>query len=176
MDETLLSNLLGVATIEIDTRVKNVILLTASKIEYIYGRSMDLPQVKYDLRGRTAGYAVGGHTIRLNLEILNDPRYTEDMIKQTIPHEVAHIACMQFWPTENVAHGYKWQRMMVRIGLKPDRCHQYETKKARQTKKYRYTCGCSSPLMMGATRHRRMQNGESFYRCSICKERLIYSP
>jgi len=176
MDETLLSNLLGVATIEIDTRVKNVILLTASKIEYIYGRSMDLPQVKYDLRGRTAGYAVGGHTIRLNLEILNDPRYIEDMINQTIPHEVTHIACKQFWPNERVAHGWKWQSMMVRIGLTPDRCHQYETKKARQTKKYRYTCGCSRPLMLGATRHNRMQNGKSRYICTICGERLIYSP
>jgi SprT protein len=88
--------------------------------------------VLFDLKGATAGMAIGGHTIRLNTEALEN--YTDDMLHNTIPHEVAHIACQQWYPKENVHHGYKWQYMMYRLGLEPARCHNYDYTPARRRK------------------------------------------
>jgi SprT protein len=129
------------------------------------------PTIKYDLKGHTAGWAIGGHTIRLNAEILNNPKHTDDMINRTVPHEVAHIVVQQKWPNAK-GHGREWRGVMYRLGLNAERCHQYETKAARKRPRpYEYYCNCDTPHRVTITLHRRIQSGRP-YRCRRCKAYL----
>jgi len=129
------------------------------------------PHVRYDLKGRTAGQAIGGRTIRLNLQLLQDPRYFDDMLNNTLPHEVTHIACQQWWPKQRVAHGLKWKQMMGVIGLPATRCHQYETQPARRVSRpHTYQCACSIHHVTNVL-HKRMTQGQT-YTCRKCGTRL----
>jgi len=170
-----LSLLLGLPDSKKQAQIKYKLYETIGAIEYRYGIPLKMPTIKYDLKGTTAGIAVGNHTIRLNLELINDPRYWEDMLNKTLPHEMAHIACEQMWPKENVAHGYKWQSMMRNaLGLLPNRCHQYEVKKARKhSKPHAYNCGCANPHMVSNIIHTRIQTGQRKYTCRRCGKRLV---
>jgi SprT protein len=169
-------DLLGLPNNEKQAAIERKLDETIALIEDCYPDKPKLnrPTIKYDLKGRTAGQACGGRTIRLNIDLINDPRYYEDMISQTLPHEMTHIACHQYWPKERVAHGYRWQVMMLRIGLNPDRCHQYEVKKARKhLKPHAYDCGCGrGPIMVSNIIHTRIQTGERSYRCNRCGQKL----
>lgn len=149
-----------------------------SKVNEILSMYDDItpPVIKYDLKGHTAGWAIGGHTIRLNAALLNNPRYVDDMIEQTVPHEVAHIIVHQRWPRAK-GHGREWQHVMHRLGLNATRCHQYNTTAARTTAKpYVYYCHCTTPHHVTKLLHTRIQRriaqGHSHYICKICKGRL----
>jgi len=146
----------------VEAKVKESLDILASK-----GYPARAPKVKYDLKGRTAGQAVGGHTIRVNLQILSNPKHTEDMLNSTIPHEVAHIVVMQTWPSAS-GHGSEWRRMMFYLGLEAERCHNYETVAARKRDKpYTYYCMCDTPHKVSITLHRRIMQGRR-YRCRKC--------
>lgn len=175
IDANKLSELLGIAPQSLRQMVQQAIEDTCVKIGSHYPTKPPIrrPTVKYDLKGRTAGYAINGTTIRVNLDILKDPRYTDDMLNQTIPHEVCHIACSQ-WYKHRVAHGYEWQVMMLKIGLSPDRCHQYEVKRARKTNKFKYTCDCSSHWI-GTTRHNKAQQNPRRYKCKLCGSGITWT-
>lgn len=173
LDKDTIARLLSEATGEAPQDIKaRVEAKTDEVLARLKGWGMDVkrPKILYDLKGHTGGYAIGGHTIRLNIQVLNDPRYTEDMIEQTLPHELAHIAVHQLWPRAK-GHGREWQSMMFKLGLKAERCHQYETKAARKkATPYTYYCGCGEHKVT-ATLHRRMQQGR-MYRCRKCGRRL----
>lgn len=169
LDLNTINTLIGVASPEIKKEVANKIEETVSKLEQQLGRSLIRPtKIEYDLKGHTAGEAWGAHKIRLNLALLNDPRYHDRMINQTLPHEVAHCVVSQLHPLAK-PHGYEWQVMMVRLGLPPDRCHQYETQSARKrnTRKYFYNCDCESGHAVSITIHRRITQGRK-YKCREC--------
>ena len=127
------------------------------------------PQIVYDLRGRTAGQAIGGRKVRLNLQLLLDPRFQENMIEQTLPHELAHIAVRQLFPHAK-SHGREWQAMMRLLGLPAERCHNYETTPARVKKKYATHCDCKThPVTI--TIIRRMRQGTPYF-CRNCGAQL----
>jgi SprT protein len=149
----------------VQAKIVECITTIENKIE---GTKISPPVVLYDLKGHTAGQAIGGHTIRLNLELLNGVN-RNTMLNQTLPHEMAHIAVAQLWPKENDHHGPYWQFMMEHVlELPAERCHQYETKAARVRKKeYAYDCGCDEPHMVTKTIHTRIQMGKK-YRCKKC--------
>jgi SprT protein len=128
------------------------------------------PAVSYDLKGHTAGYAIGKDRIRLNLELLNDPRYHANMIADIVPHELAHIITAQLSPWAK-AHGNDWKTVMFRLGVPAIRCHNYETVAARtRARPYRYFCQCKEHRVT-ATLHKRIQEGR-VYTCNDCGGRL----
>lgn len=129
-------------------------------------RSLSFPVVRYDLRGRTAGQAIGGRTIRLNADLLYGP-HRDDMLAQTVPHEVAHIVQFQVYGHNTKHHGEEWKRLMRALGLPPTRCHSYETRPARVVQKYPTYCACPEPCMVTATILRRLEN--RVYICNRCK-------
>lgn len=132
----------------------------------------ELPTVTYELRGRTAGYAwYQENRIDLNAQLLI--KYTEDMVNDTVPHEYAHLVSYQRYGNKGTGHGHYWQGVMWQLGLKPTRCHQYETTPARQTQKFKYVCACAKGFCeLGMTRHKRTQAGKTWYICSHCNTRL----
>ena len=103
---------------------------------YISDVKIVRPQVRVDLHGHTAGLAYPrSNRIRLNVDLLADPRYAQDMLHNTLPHEVAHIVTYQLWPEVTGHHNAPWRYVMENIlNLPATRCHQYETKTARRRK------------------------------------------
>jgi len=102
------------------------------------------------------------------------PRADEAERTNTIVHEACHI--IAFYKAHGyfkiTAHGPEWKRCMRRAGYQPTRCHTVDNSgltKAR--KKYAYTCACQRTHQLGATRHKRAQNG-SVYRCNRCKQNI----
>ena len=158
---------------EIEDAVNESIDSTIHKLQGLFPQqTIQAPEVLYDLQGHTAGWAIGGHTIRLNLDLLFNQDHFQNMIDQTVPHEVCHIVDVQMHGSSS--HGYRWKYLMYHIGLEPDRCHSYKTVAARKRKKMPrdqiYYCACGEH---GVTiiLHRKMQAGKR-YRCNTCGETL----
>jgi SprT protein len=126
------------------------------------------PEIVYDLKGRTAGRA-NGEKIRLNADLLNG-KYREDMLNQTVPHEVAHSIQFQLFPRSQ-PHGREWRVIMYILGKPATRCHNYDTKPARVTKRpYEYRCNCQTHHLT-EYKHIKIQSGAK-YICKRCKGEL----
>jgi len=136
---------------------------------------LPVPIVRYDLRGKTmAGYAEGT-VIKLNKDMLNDPRYVDDMINDTVPHEYAHIVVAANWITAK-SHGREWVWIMRLLGLPATRCHNYKVQAARTVKReFRYYCLCEEPHMITAILVKRMSQGRT-YTCVKCGAILSPEP
>lgn len=171
LNPELINQLMGVPSpelmYEVDIKITDCIIQLEQKLN----KPLIRPTVFYDLKGRTAGWAIGNIKIRLNLDILNDPRYHEDMINRTLPHEVAHCVEHQLYGTGG--HGGRWAYLMSLLGLAAERCHQYETTSARKrnTKKFYYNCGCEDGHAVSAIIDRRIKQGRN-YRCNKCGQTL----
>lgn len=155
----------------VDTKVLNT-CMAITECPSARGRGVITPDVVYDIKGRTAGYAVGSTLIRLNLQALL--KETDSMINQTIPHECAHIACEQWYPRQGIGHGPRWQMLMLELGLPPDRCHSYELTPAKvHQRKWVYSCGCRTHKLK-TTKHNRIQKG-AIYICNQCHSVIVFS-
>jgi SprT protein len=135
--------------------------------------SWAFPEVRYDVRGKTAGYANSTRNrIRLNAELLI--RYKDVFINRTVVHEVAHIIAYWVFGPKIRPHGNEWKRVMRLLGIaNPTRCHSYEVTPARKTRTVKAACDCRT-IDLGIIRARRIKKG-CRYSCRKCsgKIRLI---
>lgn len=154
------------------------------KFDRHFGRTFVRPQVRFDLRGKTAGYAHQPYSgkpgyIRVNVELLSNPEYTEEMLKQTLPHEVAHIVQYQLYPTRQCkSHGPEWRSLMGVLGIPARRTHSMKTTPARGTSNpyvYRAYCACSEPHLISSRRLANMRRGRRYY-CKRCRQDLSLQP
>jgi SprT protein len=91
-----------------------------------FGINMKPFTVAYDIKGTTAGYAVyDKHLVRYNPTLLREN--FDHFIAQTVPHEVIHHAARAKYGYRVPPHGYEWRGMMLVMGLRPLRCHSYDT-------------------------------------------------
>jgi SprT protein len=149
-----------------------------------YGFEMPYPDIKFDLKGRTAGIASSAkNSIRLNMSMLS--QNGEKFLERTPVHEAAHLIVRKLHGCRKTAkgrrvvkpHGPEWEAVMRELGLEPSRCHTYATnacgvRKRSKGKKYSYKCQCRS-FDLGAIRHKRSLKGAA-YRCKTCKKPLVY--
>ena len=81
------------------------------------------PLIKYNKRLKTtagrAFYDSNPVYIDLSVDLLWE--HTEEMINQTLPHELAHIAA--FIVFKDAGHGAGWKRVMVALNIPVNRCH-----------------------------------------------------
>jgi SprT protein len=170
-----ISSLIGLPSSNKRNEVEAIVEKYMAIADRHFGKKFNRPLVTYNLKGTTAGWAMGGKEIRINYDLLNDPRYYDDMVQQTVPHEVAHIVVHQMF-SQASPHGAHWQLVMAVFGKPATRCHQYETKPVRKHKKFHYTCMCSGRIhQFGSARHHRAQGGQRSYRCTICNGRLSWN-
>lgn len=125
---------------EFTAAVKACIKLASEK----YGQMPNI-DIKYDLKGRAAGYAgcQGNYFfMRFNKEAMQVD--WDHMVNDTIPHEVAHI--VQFWHKHlrdpdiwkgsrgyvRQSHGPKFKEICRLLGGSGDRCHTMELTKAKK--------------------------------------------
>jgi SprT protein len=150
---------------ECEAKVKQ----SVSIIEKNFNVKMITPKVSFQLRGTCAGKAChSNNTIKVNPILLKE-NY-EEMINQTIPHEVAHLATRVIYRRRVKPHGHEWREVMYSLGLEPTRCHQYDVSNARvcrrKRKKYKVTCSCQTHLVT-STIINRMREGAT-YSCRSC--------
>jgi|GEM_PF-3404077 len=121
----------------------------------------DLPIV-FTQSGRVAGMAKRKgdiYNIEFNVEaILRD---WEEMVNNTIPHEMAHIVDM-FLHGGRSSHGPRWQSIAYALGCNPRRTHNIPLTKARRPRRYLYIASCGTQIELGSRHHRRVSKGETF--------------
>lgn len=90
-------------------------------------------EVSFNLRGRVAGWALtrknnAGEVLWAKIKINRDMlhRVPDDMINETLPHEVAHIIC-DMRPELGYAHDAGWHSVCVALGGTGERLHTQET-------------------------------------------------
>lgn len=170
-----ISELLGTPHPSVDQAVDLAVTQALNKLAVRLGVEFIKPEIVYDLKGTTAGWAsmrtvndIKHYTIRLNLAALTNPEYKDYMLRQTIPHEVCHI--VEFQLLGHAAHGHAWQGLMLLLNIQPNRTHDLPLPKARQHIKYPHSCECKTH-MVGRHVHNKILAGIS-YHCQDCRTRL----
>lgn len=143
--------------------------------------AIPLPETEIDfsLRGRCAGQArvhrSGATLLRLNLTLLTEN--LTDFLKQTIPHEVAHLVISWQARQKNRhprPHGPEWQSVMQNCyKLLPVRCHSYRTTPARIVpRNVLYRCGCREHRLT-VIMHKRLSKSHQAL-CKSCRTHLKF--
>lgn len=160
---------------QVEQKLKSLVEFAETHFNYSRG----MPTLKYDVRGRVAGYAyVNENLIRFNRTLLVEN--VDKFIEQTVPHEFAHLVDYYLHPSnfdrgvgqrKRSIHGPTWKRIMMAFGANPSRCHSYDTSRSRRrTRAYRWTCSeCGNVMDLGPKRHRNMINFENFYNPTVCR-------
>jgi SprT protein len=130
--------------------------------------------IVFNLRGRAAGMVQirppEPHVLRINRDLFE--RFPDEIIDDTLGHEMAHVVVLLKWGRQTRPHGREWQAVMWSFDQEPKRCHQMETTKARQTKTHPAECGCGQITEVGVVRAKRIRTGAKSYRCTRCRERV----
>lgn len=145
-----------------------------------YGAQMACPRIAFDLRGRGAGLAVyqprkhmnQPDLIRLNPALLEN--HPEEMIEETIPHELAHIVAHRLFGPRIKPHGREWRAVMSAFGKSPDVQHSMPVEPSRRLRRYKYSCACPSGVELTSIRHKRARRGTR-YLCRKCGQHLRWS-
>lgn len=129
----------------------------------------NVPVVFYP-KGRTAGQARWSkdkHTgvITQNVEFSVEAIGIEwdDMVGDTIPHEVAHIVdCFINGPYRKQKHGRRWKAIAAVLGCGGKRCHSYSVtpaRKRRRQDRFEYIGSCGTSIWVTRTMHNKIQRG-----------------
>lgn len=137
------------------------------------------PVFSFDLKGTTAGQAhLGLNKIKINEGLFI--RNKEEFLRQTLGHEVAHLAAYKAF--NDRGHGSGWRRVMIDFRLEPKRCHSYDVSEVRTrvTRRFLYTCGCSQALPIPTNTHNKIKKRllagmGSGYKCRKCQCTLKYT-
>lgn len=159
---------------EIKERVLTVTRSYLRKAELLFGfKPFEMPTIRYDLKGTTAGTAHSGKW-EINLNSILVIENVDAMIDHTVPHEVAHLVAFKMYGRHIKPHGQEWQDVMRRFAKQPHRCHQYDTTNARVRCKsrFKYNCACTEGVVVGPIIHRRVQQEKSTHYCRVCKHYL----
>ncbi|MCQ9425069.1 SprT family zinc-dependent metalloprotease [Pseudomonas sp. LJDD11] len=144
------------------------------KAEAFFKRPFKRPLVSFKLRGQKAGVAhLQENLLRFNPKLYQENH--EDFLRQTVPHEVAHLIAHQLFGSKIQPHGEEWQLIMRGVyELPPNRCHTYAVER-RQVTRYIYRCPCpQSDFAFTAQRHRMVVQGRR-YLCRRCRQTLVFS-
>jgi len=140
-------------------------------------RRLPVPEVAFDLRGRSAGQAIFARRsrevrIRINAKLLAS--HPKEMLEETVPHEVAHVVIFRLYGRKAKPHGDEWKALMRVFGVDPAPCHTLPAEPARVLKRFRYECACDTPAMLTSIRHKRAQQGTD-YICRRCGKKLCFA-
>ncbi|WP_407311580.1 SprT family zinc-dependent metalloprotease [Pseudomonas sp. nanlin1] len=154
---------------QLNTRVESCF----QQAESFFKRPFKRPLVSFKLRGQKAGVAhLQENLLRFNLQLYRDN--SEDFLKQTVAHEVAHLVAHQLFGPLIQPHGEEWQLIMRGVyELPPHRCHSYDVPR-RQVLRYIYKCPCGTHFPFTAQRHRLVRQGRR-YLCKGCRQGLVFS-
>lgn len=139
-----------------------------------FNREFNRPQVSFRLRGQKAGVAhLDENLLRFNPALYAQNR--EDFLRQTVPHEVAHMIARALYGRRIRPHGSEWQAIMREVfRLPPQRCHSYAVQR-RPVARFIYRCSCPErDFPFSSQRHRLVARGSRYF-CRRCKATLVFS-
>jgi len=148
--------------------------LSANNIEFD-----SVPEIRYDLRGQTAGqfhYAYQGSPafIKLNKQLLEENG--AEVYFHTLGHELAHYVDIELLGRNGRSgwrpHGVSFQRICDMLGVDSNRTHNMKTTKTRVMRKWQYRCECPEIKELSTIRHNRIVKGTRSYSCTKCKTTL----
>lgn len=160
------------------SKVDDTVLDVYCKASNYFGMQFDLPEIIYNLTGRTAGIAYSGsNKIRLNKSLLL--KYGILFINDTVKHECAHLIARKYFEINKKIkpHGKEWKIVMRVLGAATDRCHSFDTScaitKKSLRRQYLYTCACNYAHIVGTKRHNKLSGFNKYY-CKKCKSNLVF--
>ncbi|WP_137818383.1 SprT family zinc-dependent metalloprotease [Pseudomonas sp. 2FG] len=142
--------------------------------EAFFNRRFTRPVVSLKLRGQKAGVAhLDENLLRFNPQLYREN--SEDFLKQTVAHEVAHMIAREMFGSRIQPHGEEWQLIMRGVyELPPNRCHTYAIKRRTATR-YLYNCQCPDhDFPFSAQRHALVSKGRRYF-CRRCRATLVFS-
>jgi len=114
------------------------------------------------IRGAVAGKATRrNHVYAINFNIEAVLNHYDDMVKNTVPHEIAHIICMME-PHLGCGHNDGWKRVCGVLGGDDSRTHDMVLTPGRNVKTFEYIVN-GTPIKVGAIRHKKIQGGYTGY-------------
>ena len=140
----------------------------------VYRRHFDMPRVSYTVRGAVAGKAsFTGWEVKFNATLLEEN--AEEMVKDTVVHEVAHLVTRAMHGSEVSSHGEEWKSVMRSLGAAPTRTHSFDmTNAAVGRLVFKWGCGCREAVF-SERKHNKLTGGRAFVICRQCKHRLHYT-
>lgn len=129
--------------------------------------SPDTVTIENNIKGDVAGQAwrkvYGKYRLRFNLEAIE--KHNEEMTKDTIPHEVAHLVCYAR-PELGKNHDDGWKRVCRRLGGDDSRLHDMVLTPAKIKDIIRFEYNVlGHPVMLGPRQHKAVQDGSKSYTC-----------
>lgn len=125
----------------------------------------DKVDIRYDLRGRAAGMAccrrsrltgeASEFVLRFNVEALQ--KDWVNMVKDTIPHEVAHIVAYAHPHLGARNHNRQWQAIAQAMGSTGERCHTMQLTPAKRRNRFRYVLESGTVVITGPKHHKQIQ-------------------
>lgn len=125
-----------------------------------------------ELKGGTAGKAFfTENKIKVNWELYL--RNKDKFLRNTVGHEIAHLAAAKIHGMVAWNHGPLWKEVMVKLGLPPERCHSYDVEGIKQTKTIRrmlYMCQNKHELWLTPNKH----TVSSRLICAKCRTKIVF--
>jgi predicted SprT family Zn-dependent metalloprotease len=121
--------------------------------------------IRYDLRGLAAGQAkckrsrLTGEAYDLELRFNREAmaKDWDHMVRETIPHEVAHLVAFARPDLGANNHNAGWTRIARSLGCKGDRCHTMALTPARRRYRFKYVTDSGVTVLAGPKYHKRIQ-------------------
>jgi SprT protein len=131
------------------------------------------PKIKMDLTGKVAGtYSPKENIINFNLSLMLENK--EDFLKETVPHEVAHLVTRIIDPLGS-PHGAVWKAIMRLFGIpNPQLYHSYKVAPVKRHEKPYIYCCSHKEHPFTKRKHNYAQSGIN-YICTTCHQTLHYS-
>lgn len=149
-------------------------------------RSIPVPTLRFRQLGRVAGrcsfnfYSNTGEIV-INPDFFKN--YYDDMLHDTVPHEVAHHVSAFIYGRKGYNHSHLWKDVMRVVGVKAaERCHEYSLDgvKVRNVQRpYKYSCGCTTNgHQLTQYKHNQhqlsLQRGRCGLKCGKCCRFIVY--
>lgn len=149
------------------TKVLQRVVEVATLAEQLYDVPIKGMTTKFDLRGKAAGKASvrvqkkGDEMhiwacIRINRQAMKLD--LDDMLDDTVPHEIAHIVCM-LKPSLGRDHDAGWVRVCQALGGTGKQYHNLPLRGVQR--EWRYVATCGTEFWLPTVVHKRVQAGRN---------------
>jgi SprT protein len=155
---------------EVKAKVADAIRLARQ----IYRRHFDMPRISYGVRGAVAGKAsLSEWEVKLNATLLKEN--AQEMVSDTVVHEVAHLVTRAMHGRAVASHGDEWKSVMRSLGVNPSRTHSFDVTNAAVGRLvFKWGCGCREAVFSDR-KHHKLVGGQRYVTCRKCKNRLRYT-
>jgi predicted SprT family Zn-dependent metalloprotease len=155
---------------QIRAKVREVVAIAAEK----YGFNIQYHELTIDFKNKGQAAAQAwrqrrSNTYGLTFSLESARLDMDEMLNDTIPHEVAHLVNF-FDPSTGSNHDHGWRRVCIGLGGTGKRTHSQVLSKARYKAQYLYTLDSGKEHKVGPKVHKNIQQKGMTYTTRKTKE------